>query len=119
MMIIIETKEFVTPEFKEAVAPLPGQRLFIRFNRLRVIVSDAVMDDGNMWRHVSMSHKNKLPSYKEMCLVKKIFIGDDRKAIQVFPAKSEHVNIHPYCLHLYCNMSHDNIPDFTMGSGMI
>ena len=106
-------------DFKEIKAPLPGQRLFLRFNGLRVIVSDAVFGDGCLWRHVSMSHSNKLPSYKELCICKSIFCGDDRKAIQIFPKKSEHVNIHEYCLHLFCNMSHDNIPDFTMGNGMI
>ena len=107
-------------DFQEHKAPFQGQRLFKRFNGLAVIVQEAdIYGDGNTWRHVSMSHPNKLPSYKEMCLCKSVFIGDDKKAIQVFPEKSEHVNIHPYCLHLFCNLTGDNIPDFTMGTGMI
>lgn len=107
-------------EFKEHKSPLPGQRLFRRFNGLAVILQDAdIYGDGNTWRHVSMSHPNKLPSYKEMCLVKSVFCGDDKKAIQVFPAKSKHVNIHPNCLHLFCNLTCDDIPDFTCGSGML
>lgn len=107
------------PEFKEHRAPFPGQKLFVRFNGLRVIVTIAKYEDGNVWRHISMSHPNKLPSYKEMCICKKAFCGDDKKVIQVFPPKSEHVNIHEFCLHLYCNLTGDNLPDFTMGSGMI
>ena len=106
-------------DWVEHPALFPGQKLFIRFTGLRVIVQDHIYQDGNKWSHVSTSHKNKLPTYKEMCLVKKLFIGDDKKAIQVFPEKSDHVNIHEFCLHLFCNLSCDNIPDFTLGSGSI
>jgi hypothetical protein len=105
-------------EWKRFKPAFLGQMIYIRFTGLEVIVSEDIFQDGNTWRHVSMAHKKKLPSYKEMCLVKKLFIGD-RKAIQVFPKKSEHVNIHSFCLHLYCNLDCDNIPDFTMGSGSI
>ena len=106
-------------QFKEVEAPFLGQKAFIRFNGLLVIVSETVFDDGNTWKHVSMSHPNKLPSYKEMCLCKSVFCGDDKTAIQVFPSKKEHVNFHPNCLHLFCNQTEDSLPDFTMGSGMI
>jgi len=105
--------------FEPIQSPFPGQNAFIRFNGLRVIITDVKYDDGCLWRHVSMSHQRKLPSYKEMKIVKDAFIGEHRKAIQVFPAKTDHVNIHPYCLHLYCNLDRDILPDFTMGSGMI
>jgi hypothetical protein len=34
-------------------------------------------------------------------MVKAIFIGRDKEALQVLPPESEHVNIHPNCMHLW------------------
>jgi len=36
-----------------------------------------------------------------MDLVKGFFWEDDEVVIQYHPAKSEHVNYHPYCLHMW------------------
>jgi hypothetical protein len=45
--------------------------------------------------------------------VKRIFIGNDRLALQVFAPKSEHVNYHPNTLHLWAPLSGERpIPDF-------
>ena len=80
--------------------------------RLMVIITGAEEADGKRWIHVSMSRPGELPSYQDMCVVKEVFIGSKRKAIQVFPASDEHVNIHPYCLHLWCCIDGDDLPDF-------
>ena len=86
---------------------------------LIVIVSCATEQDGEAWLHVSMSYDRKLPSYKDMIIVKRAFIGDDKTAIQVFPQKNKHVNYHPYCLHLWHCITRDTVPDFTQGGSMI
>lgn len=86
---------------------------------LVVISSMAKELDGKFWQHVSLSRKSKVPSYDDMCLVKKLFIGEDKKAIQIFAQKSDHVNIHPYCLHLWHCIDGDSLPDFTHGKGSI
>ena len=44
---------------------------------------------------------NRCPTWDEMCLVKDIFWQDDECVIQFHPPKSEYVNLHPYCLHLW------------------
>lgn len=75
--------------------------------------------EGDNWLHVSCSHSNKLPKWKELREVKDIFIGQDRRAIQIFSKESEHVNIHQYCLHLWCNLDKDAAPDFSLGRGTI
>ena len=83
---------------------------------LRVIVSSDVEEDGRTWLHVSVSRRNRMPEYKDVFLVKHLFIGDDKKAIQVFPPKDEHINDHPYCLHLFhCVEDSEPLPDFTRG----
>lgn len=75
--------------------------------------------DGKLWIHVSFSRRSRIPDYDDITRVKRDFIGDDKKAVMVFPALSEHVNIHPYCLHLWNCVDEDPLPDFTQGTGSI
>lgn len=34
-------------------------------------------------------------------MVKDIFWGEDECVVQFHPPKSENINIHPYCLHMW------------------
>jgi hypothetical protein len=63
---------------------------------LKVVVSD-----GGEWDHVSVSCENRCPNWAEMCFVKELFFEDDETVVQFHPKKSEYVNNHPYCLHLW------------------
>ncbi|SDX88029.1 DUF7694 domain-containing protein [Tepidimicrobium xylanilyticum] len=56
---------------------------------------------GGGWEHVSVSHRNKVPTWDEMYMVKDIFFEDEEVVVQYHPRKSEYVNIHPYTLHLW------------------
>ena len=60
------------------------------------------------WEHVSVSVRNRkgLPvnrcaTWAQMCLVKSFFWNDEECVVQYHPAKSEYVNQHPTCLHLW------------------
>ena len=53
------------------------------------------------WEHVSVSLKDRTPTWKEMCIVKRLFWNDDEVVVQYHPAKSDYVNFHQYCLHLW------------------
>ncbi len=53
------------------------------------------------WEHVSVAYANKLPSWDEMCKIKSLFWNDNECVVQYHPPKSEYVNNHPYCLHLW------------------
>jgi len=63
---------------------------------LRVIASD-----GEGWDHVSVSLPDRCPIWSEMCRIKSLFWGDDDAVMQLHPPKSEWVNNHPFCLHLW------------------
>lgn len=63
---------------------------------LRVIASAA---DG--WDHVSVSRTDRCPTWQEMDYVKRMFFKDDEVAFQLHPAVADHINTHPYCLHLW------------------
>lgn len=60
-----------------------------------------IFSNGGGWDHVSVSHRNKTPSWEEMCMVKDIFFDEEECVIQYHPPKSQYVNNHPYCLHLW------------------
>lgn len=66
---------------------------------------------GRDWIHVSVSRKGRMPDYGDLALVKRVFIGDDMPAYQVFPKKAEHRNFHNFCLHLWACPSGDPFPD--------
>jgi hypothetical protein len=79
---------------------------------LMVVLSARREADGRRWLHVSFSRPSKLPSWDDLREVKNTFVGKDRRAIQVLPPESEYVNIHDYCLHLWCCLDGDPLPDF-------
>jgi len=64
--------------------------------RLRAIISD-----GWEWEHVSVSLHNRCPTWEEMNFVKNLFWDEDDLVVQIHPPKSEYINCHPYCLHLW------------------
>lgn len=65
-------------------------------NTLQIIASD-----GEGWEHVSVSLPYRSPTWEEMCKVKDLFWDDEDCVIQYHPPKSEYVNNHPFCLHLW------------------
>jgi hypothetical protein len=80
-----------------------------------VILSGATEDDGKRWLHVSTAHPTRRPTMDEIQDVKDLFIGRERYAIHVFPARSAHVNLHQNCYHLWSCMDGHPLPDFTRG----
>jgi len=70
--------------------------LLIPHKGLKVIFSD-----GMGWRHVSVSRRSRTPSYEDMDWIKQQFWSDDECVMQLHVPKSEHINHHPYCLHLW------------------
>jgi len=57
--------------------------------------------DGAGWEHVSVSLLDRCPSWEEMCKIKALFWSDEDLVVQFHPPKSDYVNNHPHCLHLW------------------
>lgn len=60
--------------------------------------------DGMGWEHVSVSFgagSKSVPSWALMCAVRDLFWPDDVAVIQIHPPRSEYINNHPGCLHLW------------------
>jgi hypothetical protein len=66
---------------------------------LRIISSGVDRKSG--WEHVSVSTVRRTPNWAEMCFVKDMFWNDDECVVQFHPPRSDYVNYHPYCLHLW------------------
>jgi hypothetical protein len=118
----VRTREYVDAleipngwrELRQITDPrVDGQRAFEHLNGRLVIVSVGLFDE-RWWLHVSLSRKKYLPSYDDLGDVKKIFVGGDRQAIQIFAREAKHVNLHPYTLHLWASLdpNGDGLPDF-------
>lgn len=68
---------------------------------LTIIASGADLPESNGWEHVSISTRRRPPNWAEMCFVKDLFWSADECVIQFHPPRSEYVNNHPHCLHLW------------------
>lgn len=53
------------------------------------------------WDHVSVSLPNRCPRWCEMQFVKDLFFKPEEVVIQYHVGKDDHINFHPYCLHLW------------------
>ena len=63
---------------------------------MRIIASS----DGG-WDHLSVSRKNRAPNWKEMEHVKHLFMKEDETAMQLHVPGTDHINVHPNCLHIW------------------
>jgi hypothetical protein len=63
---------------------------------VRIIAST---DDG--WDHVSVSLENRMPTWEEMDMIKRLFFKPNEIAVEYHVPPSDHINIHPNCLHLW------------------
>lgn len=60
-----------------------------------------IASDQGGWEHVSVSRRDRCPTWAEMCEVKDLFFGPDEWVMQYHPAQTDYVNDHPFCLHLW------------------
>ena len=62
-----------------------------------------IASDGMGWQHVSVSleFEQKTPRWELMCKIKELFWEPEDAVIQIHPPRSEYVNMHEYCLHLW------------------
>lgn len=68
---------------------------------MKVIASD------HEWEHVSVSLQNRYPTWSEMCFIKNLFWDEEDCVVKFHPPKSQYVNNHPYCLHLWRKVRHE------------
>lgn len=62
---------------------------------------NVLISEGLGWDHVSVSTPTRVPNWQEMNNVAELFFKDDECLMQLRVPKSEHVNVHNYCLHWF------------------
>lgn len=60
-----------------------------------------IASNGLKWNHVSVSLESRCPSWKEMSYIKDLFWNENEVVMQLHVDKKNHINLHPYCLHLW------------------
>lgn len=84
-----------------------------------IVSSTDLPDDPTVWTHASVAYTDRLPTYDDLCLLKRAVWGDDGYAYQVFVPASEHVNIHEFALHLWGRADGSPVlPEFTRLAGV-
>lgn len=68
---------------------------------LKVIASPGDADEQIPWEHVSVSCRHRCPRWQEMDFVKRLFWDDEEAVMQLHPPRSQWINNHPHCLHLW------------------
>lgn len=98
---------------------IDGLILWHKPSLLSVILSGSREEDGKRWLHLSVAHRQRIPAWSELKLVKDLFLGPHLWAIQVLPTADKYVNINPRVLHLWHCVDGIALPDFTGGTGSI
>ncbi len=89
-----------------------GYKFTHKTEKLSVIVSINIEDDYKKWIHLSLARPDRMPDYNDLVNIRHDFLGN-RKVIMVLPEIDKHVNIHPYCLHLFHCLDADSLPEFS------
>jgi hypothetical protein len=104
--------------WREVTRDPRGAKYVNHERRLTVILSCSFENDSRAWLHLSVSHKERIPTWGELGIAKAAFLGD-REAYQVMPPRARYVNIHPYVLNVFALLRGEALPDFTRGTGGI
>ncbi len=98
---------------------LTGAKYKAKSRNLVAIISCSRELDGRHWLHLSVSHRQRIPTWDEMRWCKEVFLGD-REAYQVMPPKARYVNIMPNVLHMFALLDGAAVlPDFTQGTNSL
>lgn len=53
------------------------------------------------WDHVSVSLRDRCPTWEEMKAIKELFFEADEWAVEFHPPATQNISVHDYCLHLW------------------
>jgi hypothetical protein len=61
----------------------------------------AIASNGGGWDHVSISRQNRCPNWIELEFARRTFFRPEITVMQLHVPALDHINRHPYCLHLW------------------
>lgn len=60
-----------------------------------------IVSSSHGWDHVSVSLERRCPRWIEMEYVRKLFFKDYEIVMQLHLPEKDHINFHPFCLHMW------------------
>lgn len=60
-----------------------------------------IVSEGLGWDHVSVSRRDRTPTWEEMDRIKRRIFRDDEVVMQLHVSDGRKVNVHEHCLHLW------------------
>lgn len=69
--------------------------------KVETVIFAVMADNQTDWGHVSVSMRDRCPTWEEMCFIKDLFWDEHETVVQFHPPKSDYVNVAKYCLHLW------------------
>lgn len=85
----------------QMICPMSGGFLKVIASAGDVPSEDDLFPNGTRWDHVSVSLKNRTPTWEEMAWVKSLFFDDEELVVEFHPPKSKYVNVSVNVLHLW------------------
>jgi hypothetical protein len=91
------TTSDTSPDYGLFLLPRMGKQVGTYY---RVVASRS---PEQQWEHASVTliDQQRCPTWAEMCYVKELFWEAEDAVAQFHPPRSEYVNLHPFCLHLW------------------
>ncbi len=105
----VENARIVIGSFKSGVGSGPQGAFKIRFrHRKGSQLLNVIASDGRdwplappVWEHVSVSCKNRCPTWNEMSFIRHCFFKPEETVLQLHVPLKKHINLHPNTLHLW------------------
>lgn len=103
------------PEWRMIEQSQEGAAYRHRLWPMTLIWSVAREEDGRLWQHMSMAHRDRTPTWAELIGAKEWLMGTTTYAYQVAPPRAVYVNEHPNVLHLFRCLDGDGcrLPEFS------
>ena len=78
----------------------PGTRQWMKGN-VRVLFSPNEQHLDGIWKHLSISLTHRYPTWDEILDARYTFFDENDDVVQILPPRSEYVNFHNNCFHLW------------------
>lgn len=93
----VRVKDLHYPNDKKPVGTIFRHKLI----PLTVVISKATLENGDVWKHVAASRKDRLPTWVELSKVKQDFIGSEKEAFHIMPKESDYIDLYFFCFHIW------------------
>jgi hypothetical protein len=110
---MIRAPLILPPNWEELSLPSNLARVegacFARTDRSMTVIMTREDHNGTSWLHISISRRDRYPTWEEIRFAKDLFIGRDMDSVMILPRKEDYINLHPNCFHLYHRLDGDTV----------